>query len=105
MFFMGVPLTWKSKSQRSVTLSSSEAEYICLSQAMRTTKVLMRFFKELEKHVKEFKSSKPNFKCKAFEDNNGALHLASAPQMRPRTKHINIKYHHFRSMIGKEVTI
>ena len=65
----------------------------------------MRFFKELEKHMKEFKSSKPSFKCKAFEDNNGALHLASAPQMRPRTKHINIKYHHFCSMIGKEVTI
>ena len=65
----------------------------------------MRFFKELEKHVAGFKASKPNVKCKAFEDNNGALHLATAPQMKPRTKHINIKYHHFRSMIGKEVTL
>ena len=94
-----------SMLQSEIALSTTKAEYICLSQAMRTTKVLMRFFKELEKHIKEFKSSKPNFKCKAFEDNNGALQLASAPQMRPRTKHINIKYHHFRSMIGKEVTI
>ena len=65
----------------------------------------MRFFRELEKRIKGFRASKPNFKCTAFEDNNGALHLATAPKLRPRTKHINIKYHHFRSMIGKDVTI
>jgi hypothetical protein len=34
-----------------------------------------------------------------FEDNNGALELATAPKMRPRTKHIAIKYHHFRSSV------
>ena len=105
ILYEGCLIYFTSKLQSEIALSTTEAEYICLSQAMRTTKVLMRFFKELEKHIKEFESSKPNFKCKAFEDNNGALHLASAPQMRPRTKHINIKYHHFRSMIGKEVTI
>ena len=27
----------------------------------------------------------------------GALELANVPKMRPRTKHINIRYHHFRS--------
>ena len=105
ILYEGCLIYFTSKLQSEIALSTTEAEYICLSQAMRTTKVLMRFFRELEKHVKEFQSSKPNFKCKAFEDNNGALHLATAPQMRPRTKHINIKYHHFRSMIGKEVTI
>ena len=93
------------KLQTEIALSMTEAEYICLSQAMRTTKVLMRFFKELERHIKDFRARKPNVKCTAFEDNNGALHLATAPQMKPRTKHINIKYHQFRSMIGKEVTI
>ena len=34
--------------------------------------------------------------CKIFEDNSGALELAKVPKMRPRTKHLNIKYHHFR---------
>ena len=38
--------------------------------------------------------------CKAFEDNSGALELATVPKMRPRTKHINIKYHHFRSHVN-----
>ena len=39
--------------------------------------------------------------CNAFEDNTGALELSKVPKMRPRTKHINIKYHHFRSHVQK----
>jgi hypothetical protein len=38
-------------------------------------------------------------KCKAFEDNTGALALATVPKMRPRTKHINLVYHHFRGAV------
>ena len=38
-------------------------------------------------------------KCKAFEDNTGALELCNVPKMRPRTKHINIIYHHFRDAV------
>ena len=37
-----------------------------------------------------------------FEDNNGALSLATAPKLSPRTKHIAIKYHWFKEHIGKE---
>ena len=37
-----------------------------------------------------------------FEDNNGALSLATSPKLSPRTKHIAIKYHHFRESIGQE---
>ncbi len=37
-----------------------------------------------------------------FEDNNGALGLATAPKLTPRTKHIAVKYHWFKSHIGKE---
>jgi hypothetical protein len=37
-----------------------------------------------------------------FEDNNGALSLALSPKMSPRTKHIAVKYHHFRECIGEE---
>ena len=37
-----------------------------------------------------------------FEDNNGALGLATAPKMTPRTKHIGVKYHWFKSHISEE---
>lgn len=40
-----------------------------------------------------------------FEDNNGALELARAPKMRPRTKHIALKYHHFRQAVKDEKVI
>ena len=37
--------------------------------------------------------------CKVFEDISGALELAWLPKMRPRTKHINVKFHHFREYV------
>jgi hypothetical protein len=36
-----------------------------------------------------------------FEDNAGAIEIANVPKMRPRTKHLNIKYHHFREEVRK----
>jgi hypothetical protein len=39
--------------------------------------------------------------CKLDEDNAGALHLAKAPKMHPRTRHINRKYRHFREWVKK----
>ena len=44
-------------------------------------------------------SPKPLLHCTLFEDNNGALELATSPRYRPRTKHIAIKYHHFREHV------
>ena len=43
--------------------------------------------------------SKPEIHCKAFEDNSGALEMARLPKMRPRTKHLNLSYHHFREHV------
>jgi hypothetical protein len=37
----------------------------------------------------------PSVKCKAFDSNMGAIKIALVPKMRPRTKLINVKYHHF----------
>jgi hypothetical protein len=44
----------------------------------------------------------PNLQCRVFEDNSGAVELATSvknPKMRPRTRHINTKYHHFRNKV------
>jgi len=44
--------------------------------------------------------------CRVFEDNSGAIEIAMVPKMRPRTKHINIKYHHFRDYVERgEVSV
>jgi len=36
-----------------------------------------------------------------FEDNNGCVDLIAAPTMRPRSRHIFIKDHHFREHVRK----
>ncbi len=46
-------------------------------------------------------SSRVQMHCTLFEDNNGALKLVIIPRYRPRTKHIAIKYHHFREQLQR----
>jgi hypothetical protein len=47
----------------------------------------------------------PKVYCKAFEDNSGALELAKAPKMRPRTKHINLVFRHFRDYVRRGLIV
>ena len=37
--------------------------------------------------------------CTIFEDNNSCIELVECPKMRPRTKHIALIYHHYRSKV------
>jgi len=50
--------------------------------------------------------TKPTVHGRVFEGNSSALEIAKVPKMRPRTKHINIKYHHFRDFVDRsEISI
>ena len=100
IFFMGCPLMWKSQLQTEIALSSTESEYICLSQALRKAIPIMEVIKEMKDLGYDIGSSQPNVRCTLFEDNSGALTMAKAPAMRPRMKHINTKYHFFRSFVA-----
>ena len=42
---------------------------------------------------------KPILKYKVFEDNKSTITLAKAPSMLSQTKHISLKYHHFRQFV------
>ena len=44
----------------------------------------------------------PKVHCTVFEDNSGGLELARLPKIRPRTKHINQSYHHFREHVERQ---
>ena len=95
---MNCPIVWASKLQGCISLSTTEAEYIALSHAMRELIPFTGLVEELNEIFNKDKI-KPIVKCKLFEDNNGALELARAPKYRPRTKHIALKYHHFRNFV------
>jgi ATP-binding cassette subfamily B (MDR/TAP) protein 1 len=104
--YMGCPILWASKLQTEIALSSTESEFIGLSHALRTTIPLMELVKELKAHGYKMGSTKPKVHCEVFEDNSGAIEIAQVPKMRPRTKHINIKYYHFRDYVERgEISI
>ena len=93
--YAGCPIVWASKLQTEIALSSTEAEYIALSTAMREVIPLLRLMAEAKEYGVPIDVHQSHIHCKVFEDNSGALEMAKAPRFRPRTKHINIKYHHF----------
>ena len=97
--YAGCPIYWMSKLQTEIALSSTEAEYIALSQSMRNLLPIQALFKEIHQRGFQLSLPTPEVRCTVFEDNAGAIELANAPKIRPRTKHIAIKYHHFRSHV------
>jgi len=94
------PILWASKMQTEIALSSTEAEYIALSQSLREIIPLTALIQEAKTFGINITSNQAKLHCKLFEDNTGAAELAKVPKMRPRTKHLNIKYHHFRKHVS-----
>ena len=99
MMFAGVPIFWASRLQTLIALSSTEAEYIGLSEALREVIPIIELIKELQATGFDIPMSNTKVLCKGFEDNAGAIEMANEDKFRPRTKHINVKYHHFRDYV------
>ena len=63
---------------------------------------------ELSKEIKPFINvhpNQPNVFCKVFEDNKSRIAVAESQKIPLCTKHIAIKYHHFRSHVNKTVKL
>ena len=78
--------------QPTVSLSSTEAEYVVLSAA--TQEAL--YLKEL---VSEFDQNMSEYYITIHEDNHGAIALVDNPVHHNRTKHIDIRYHCIREQV------
>ena len=96
--YAGCPIVWKSQLQQEVALSSTESEYTGLSYALREAIPIMDLLKEIESRGVSV-SYRARIHCQVFEDNSGALEMAKVHKYRPRTKHLNVKLHHFRSYV------
>ena len=99
IFYAKCPIIWASKLQSQVALSTTEAEYISMSQSLRDVIPIMELLQEMRELGHPVICTEPAVYCKVFEDNSGALELARLPKLRPRTKHINVCYHHFREHV------
>jgi hypothetical protein len=100
--YASCPIIWASKLQTEVALSTTEAEYNAISTSLREVIYLMQIVAEIKPSIglKTFEKA-PTLHCKLFEDNSGALEMARLPKMRPRTKHICVRFHHFREHVRK----
>ena len=96
------PIVWASKLMQEVALSTAEAEYAAISMSLRDVIFLMQILEETKGELGwQTNKEVPKVHCKLFEDNSGALEMARLPKMRPRTKHLCVKMHHFREHVRK----
>jgi hypothetical protein len=86
--------------QTDIALSTTESEYSALSEATREVLWLMGLMTEVKERMVPETINIPTIRCTVFEDNEGAKAMATVPKMRPRTKHINGRMHHFRSAVS-----
>ena len=98
---MDCPIVWKSQLQHEIALSSTESEYTGLSYALCEAIPIMNLLDEMKQYGFVPSYSTPDIICKVFEDNSGALHMAKIHKYRPRTKHLNVKLHHFRRYVNE----
>lgn len=84
-------ISWLSKKQPIVALSTSEAEYVALSVATQEAVWLRRLFSDLRVDPQE-----PTM---LMEDNQGTIAIAKNPISHARTKHIDIRYHYVREAV------
>lgn len=86
----GPLISWKSLKQKTVALSTCEAEYISLAIAVQKSKFLKQLCKDMNIMIDDILIN---------VDNQGAINLAKNPVNHQRSKHIDIKYHFIRSEI------
>jgi hypothetical protein len=86
-------VSWCSRKQSSVALSTAEAEYIALSVAVCEAVWLRKLLTDLFDHEMD-----PIIIC----DNQSCVKLSENPVFHDRLKHIEIKYHYIRDMLQRK---
>ena len=92
----GGPISWGSKKQSSVALSTSEAEYIALSYAIQEGVWIQGLISEIIPNSDGNKEI-----LHIYEDNQSCIKMTKNPVNHGRAKHIDIKYHHIRDEVAK----
>lgn len=91
MFRLGGPLMWTARKQQCVTLSSTEAEYVALSEACRELLWLLKLMKDFGEQV-----AQPII---MREDNQSCIAMLHSEGGSRRTKHIDTRHNFVREMV------
>lgn len=90
----GNVVSWRSSLQKSIALSTTEAEWIALGEASREAMWLRGFINELgfEQDL-----------VKGFCDSQSAIALSRNPVHREKTKHVDVKYNFVRELVSEKI--
>jgi hypothetical protein len=91
IYLLGVPICWRSKGQKGVTMSSSEAEYVAMSEAVKEIRFIYFLLKGMGVDV--------NLSIIVRCDNVGAIFMAENSSSGIRTRHIDTRYHVVREHV------
>ena len=83
IYYCGIQVPWKSKSMKSVVLSTTEAEYVAVSEVVKEIKVLYQILRSMEIKVPLL--------IKVQVDSVGAIWLANNSSVSERTKHVDLR--------------
>ena len=90
IFVNGVLISWRSKLQRVVSLSSSEAEFYACSEAVKEIPFIVQ--------VLEFMGVKVKKPVEVKVDNIGAIYMSKDQISSGRTRHMDTRYHFVNDM-------
>lgn len=94
----GTAISWNSKLQRTVALSSCEAEYMSFKEAILEQLFIASIISEVPKLGSMFSDNKT-----LYTDSKSAIELAKNPIFHSRTKHIDIQYHFIRENVSNSL--
>ena len=83
IYFCGIPIAWRSKGMKSVVLSTTEAEYMALSEVVKELKFIVQLLQTMNITVE--------LPITVYVDNVGAIWLSNNRNTGDRTKHIDIR--------------
>ena len=83
IYFCGIPIAWRSKGMKSVVLSTTEAEYMALSEVVKELKFIVQLMETMNIEVE--------LPITVHVDNVGAIWLSNNCTTSDRTKHIDIR--------------
>ena len=91
-------MTWFSRTQKCVTLSTTEAEYVAKGDGVKEALFI--------NGVLGFMLPGTTLKgIKVLEDNQGAIALGENPLTTPNSKHIDVRHHFVRGLCQKGSTV
>lgn len=90
--FQGGTISWNSRRQPTVALSTTEAEYMSLSACVQEAMWLKQFQESFWPQLK-------NEALVIYSDNQSSINLSGSDGYHPRTKHIDVRHHYVRKKV------